>query len=52
VGRKRKIDLLVALGSLETIKEASLDDLQAVPHLPKNLARTIWEHFNERVTNE
>ncbi len=52
VGKKRKMDLLAALGSLETIKGASLDDLQAVPHLPKNLARTIWEHFNERVTNE
>jgi excinuclease ABC subunit C len=52
VGKKRKMDLLAAFGSLEAIRKASLDDLLAAPYLPQNVANTIWEHFNERVTNE
>lgn len=47
VGKKRKLDLLAAFGSLEMIKKASLDDIRAVPRIPKNLAATIWEHFRE-----
>ncbi len=52
VGKKRKMDLLAAFGSLEAIKKASLDDLLATPYLPQNVAKTIWKHFNEQVTDE
>ena len=52
IGKKRKMDLLAAFGSLEAIKKASLDDLLNAPHLPKNVAKTIWKHFNEQVTDE
>ncbi len=52
VGKKRKMDLLAAFGSLEAIKKASLDDLLAAPYLPRNVARTIREHFKEQVTDE
>jgi excinuclease ABC subunit C len=52
VGKKRKMDLLAAFGSLEAIKKASLDDLLATPYLPQNVAKTIRKHFNEKVTDE
>lgn len=52
VGKKRKMDLLAVFGSLEAIKKASLDDLLNTQHLPKNVAETIWKHFNEQVTDE
>jgi excinuclease ABC subunit C len=46
IGRKRKLSLLAAFGSIDGIRQASLDDLLSVPHIPKNLARRIWERFN------
>ncbi|MCB0279370.1 MAG: excinuclease ABC subunit C [Calditrichaeota bacterium] len=46
VGLSRQKLLLNHFGSLKKIKEASLQDLQAVAKLPKNLAVVIYQHFN------
>jgi len=52
VGKTRKLDLLAAFGSVEGIKKASLDDLLAVPHIPKKLADRIWREFNGEADDE
>jgi excinuclease ABC subunit C len=52
VGKKRKMDLLAVFGSLEAIKKASLEDLLNTPHLPKNVAETIWNHFHGQADHE
>ncbi len=52
VGRKRKMDLLAVFGSLERIRNSSLDDLKAVPGLPEKIALAIWDQFNQRSDNE
>lgn len=52
IGKTRKLNLLAALGSVEAIKRASLDDLLAVPHIPRNLAERILEYFNQERDDE
>jgi excinuclease ABC subunit C len=52
VGKKRKLDLLAAFGSVEGIRNAPLEALEATPNIPVNVARTIYEHFNQRVVDE
>jgi excinuclease ABC subunit C len=45
VGEQRRKALLRHFGSLKKIREASLEDLEAMPGLPKPLARRIHEAF-------
>ena len=52
VGKVRKLNLLAAFGSVEGIRKASLDDLLAVPHIPRKLATSIWNYFNEESSDE
>jgi excinuclease ABC subunit C len=52
VGKKRKLDLLAAFGSVEGIRNAPLEALGATPNIPSNVAKTIYEHFNQRVVDE
>ncbi|RLB61035.1 MAG: excinuclease ABC subunit C [Deltaproteobacteria bacterium] len=46
VGPKRQKALLKYFGSLKKIKAASLDDLQAMPDLPENIAGQVYRHFH------
>jgi excinuclease ABC subunit C len=47
VGEQRRKALLRHFGSLKKIREASLEELEAMPGLPKSLARRIHEAFQE-----
>ena len=47
VGKKRKLDLLAAFGSVEGIKNASLEAISATPNIPANTAKAIYEHFKQ-----
>ncbi len=47
VGKKRKLDLLAAFGSVEGIKNASLEALSATPNIPANIAKAVYEHFRQ-----
>jgi excinuclease ABC subunit C len=42
IGKARRKTLLDHFGSFDTLKNAPLEDLLAVPGLPKNVARSIW----------
>ena len=46
VGPARRKVLLKHFGSLKRIQQASLEDLEQAPGVPKNLARTIYEHLH------
>jgi excinuclease ABC subunit C len=50
VGEQRRKALLRHFGSLKKIREASLEDLEAMPGLPKPLARRIHETFQGEKT--
>jgi len=43
IGKKRRLLLLKKFGSLESIRQASLDDLKTVPGVTEDLARKISE---------
>jgi excinuclease ABC subunit C len=47
VGPKRKRALLKHFGSLAKVREASLEELQAVPGLPAQVARNIYHGLRE-----
>ena len=47
VGKKRKLDLLAAFGSVEGIKNATLEALSATPNIPSHIAKTVYEHFKQ-----
>jgi len=47
VGKKRKLDLLAAFGSLDRIRHASLDELKATPNLPSHVAVAVHEYFHK-----
>ena len=47
VGEKRKVQLLRHFGSLKQVREASLDDLQAVPGVPQRVAAAVYEALHE-----
>jgi len=46
IGFERKLALLRAFGSVDVIREARQEDLEAVKGIPKNVAKTIYEFFN------
>lgn len=48
IGPQRKKLLLKHFGSVEKIKEASVDDLQRVPSINKKLAETIKQFLNKK----
>ncbi|MCD6162222.1 MAG: excinuclease ABC subunit UvrC [candidate division Zixibacteria bacterium] len=52
VGDKRKYILLGALGSVEAIKNARLQDILNISGIPKTLAVKIYEHFHSGDTDE
>lgn len=52
VGDKRKYILLGALGSVEAIKNARLQDILNISGIPKTLAVKIYEHFHPGDTDE
>jgi excinuclease ABC subunit C len=47
VGKKRKLDLLAAFGSVERIKNATLEEISATPNIPARLAKALYEHFHK-----
>lgn len=52
IGPKRRQLLLQHFGSMETLHQASLEELEAVPGLPKNVADTIYNYFRETVSSD
>ncbi|MEX1308127.1 MAG: helix-hairpin-helix domain-containing protein, partial [Eubacteriales bacterium] len=46
VGFERKLALLRAFGSVDMIREARQEDIEAVKGIPKNVAKSIYEFFN------
>ena len=48
IGPHRKRNLLNFFGSVNSIKMASLQDLQSAPGINKAVANLIYNHFNER----
>ena len=46
VGKKRRLQLVKHFGSFAKVKEASINDLMAVPGFPRNLARRVHEFFD------
>ena len=47
IGAKRKKDLLLFFGSLEDVKNASLEDLQKVRSISKKTAEKIYKYFHK-----
>jgi len=47
VGEKRKRALLAHFGSLERVKQASVEELGAVPGLPDSLARRVYLYLHQ-----
>ncbi len=46
VGPARRKALLTFFGSVQGVRDASVDDLQLVSGISAELAKTIWEHFH------
>lgn len=49
VGKKRATALLKHFGSLKAVKEASLEDLKAMPGLPGPTAKRVWSAYHDDV---
>ncbi|MEG1393576.1 MAG: excinuclease ABC subunit UvrC [Christensenellaceae bacterium] len=47
IGDTRKRALLKYFGSMKRIKEATLEDLQSVKGVPKNVAQVVYDFFHE-----
>jgi excinuclease ABC subunit C len=52
VGKARRKIILDHFGSFDKVKLASLDELKAVPGLPKNVAQSIYGLLHPAVTDE
>lgn len=52
VGFKRRQALLQHFGSTEMLRQASLEELKAVPGLPNDLAEAVHEYFSGRRKDE
>jgi len=46
IGKTRRLALLKALGGLEGIKRASIEELAAVPGMNRKAAEAVYEHFH------
>ena len=47
IGPGRRKALLQHFGSLSAVREASIGELEAVPGIPRSVARKVWSRFNE-----
>ena len=47
VGAKRKKDLLNYFGSVEAIRDASVDDISRIPGINKKTAENIYNYFHK-----
>ena len=47
VGEKRKVQLLRHFGSLKQVREASLNELEAVPGVPQRVAAAVYESLRD-----
>ncbi|MDY0040343.1 MAG: excinuclease ABC subunit UvrC [Desulforhabdus sp.] len=52
IGPRRRQLLLQQFGSLESLRMASREELEAVPGMPKSVAETIYDYFHEEVNGE
>jgi excinuclease ABC subunit C len=43
VGKKRRLTLVKHFGSIQALKQASLEDIQAVPGFPGNVAERVFQ---------
>jgi excinuclease ABC subunit C len=48
IGKKRKLDLIAAFGSVERIRNASLEEIKATPNIPDKVASAVFEYFSEK----
>jgi len=48
IGKARRLALLKALGGLEGIRKASIEELAAVPGMNKKAAEAVYEHFHKK----
>lgn len=46
IGEKRRNLLIQKFGSIQKIRDAKREELEAVQGIPKNLAHKIWEYFH------
>ncbi|OQX60729.1 hypothetical protein B5M50_00005 [candidate division KSB1 bacterium 4484_219] len=46
MGEVRKNRLLQSFGSIEKIKQASVEELVKVGVIPKNVAEKVWKYFH------
>ncbi|MGI6727349.1 MAG: excinuclease ABC subunit UvrC [Anaerovoracaceae bacterium] len=49
IGTKRKQALLSYFGSIEKIRDANIEDLQAIPSMNSSVAKKVKEHLNNSV---
>lgn len=47
VGKKRKQALIRHFGSLDTLRKASLEEIQKIPGMPQNIASNIHDFFHK-----
>ena len=47
VGEKIRNKLLIHFGSVEKVREASLEDLRQIPHLRQEVAEAVYNFFNQ-----
>jgi excinuclease ABC subunit C len=47
IGKKRRLDLLAAFGSVEGIRKATLEALKGTPNIPTNIAQAVFEYFQK-----
>ncbi|MGA7874455.1 MAG: helix-hairpin-helix domain-containing protein, partial [Desulfoferrobacter sp.] len=48
IGPKRRQMLLQYFGSLGKLEQASIEELEVVTGLPKDVAATVYEYFNAK----
>ena len=48
IGKVRRLALLKALGGLEGIKRASVEELAAVPGMNRKVALAVYDHFHKK----
>lgn len=48
IGKVRRLALLKALGGLEGIKRASVEELAAVPGMNRKVAQAVYDHFHKK----
>jgi excinuclease ABC subunit C len=49
IGKVRRLALLNALGSIDGIKEASVDELSKVPGMNRKAAEAVYNFFHKKI---